>query len=414
VIDASSGTGLTAFRIAVPEADLDDLRIRLARTRWPDELPDTGWAFGAPLAYVQELAGYWATSYDWRVHEARLNAYPQYLTEIDGQRVHFIHAPSPVADALPLVLTHGWPGSVAEFLDVIDPLRDPGAHGGDPADSFHVVIPSIPGFGFSGPTRERGWDPARIGAAWGELMQRIGYPRYGAHGTDWGTRISRALAVRHPDRLAGLHLTTLSTAAARGPADADEFPDLDTDERAKFAESARRTAAFSDQEFGYGAIQSTRPQTLAYSLTDSPTGQLAWLVEKFRAWTDSEDYPEEVIDRDHMLTNVMIYWLTGTANSSARLYYETLFAPGEPGSAMPWARSEEPCTVPTGFAVFPRDTFLPLRRLAERTNNIVRWTEFEHGGHFSAMEQPGCLVEDLREFFRPLRCPGAASTRPAS
>ena len=375
---------MTPFLIDVPQADLDDLRDRLARTRWPDQLPEVGWDYGIPLDYVRKLASYWRDRYDWRVHEARLNSFPQFTTTIDRQRVHFLHVRSAAPGALPLIMTHGWPGSVVEFMNVIGPLSDPAAFGGSPDDAFHLVIPSIPGYGFSGPTRDRGWDVRRVARAWAELMSRLGYPRYGAQGGDWGSSISRELGVLVPERLAGVHLNMLFPVARDEPADLTEV------ERARLAALREFRATGS----GYGAIQATRPQTLAYGLTDSPAGQLAWITEKFGEWTD-DGLPDEAVDRDQLLTNVTLYWLTATAGSSARLYYES----ARSGAWGPPAVS----TAPTGVAVFPREIAPPIRRFAEQSNNIVHWSEFDRGGHFAAMEVPDLLVGDVREFFRPLR-----------
>jgi microsomal epoxide hydrolase len=387
----TSATGsdeIRPFRIEVPQAELDDLRERLSRTRWPDELPGAGWRYGVPLGYLKELAEYWRTSYDWRAQEARLNQIPQFTTTIDGATVHFLHARSPEPEALPLVITHGWPGSIVEFLDLIGPLADPRAHGGDPADAFHVVCPSMPGYGFSGPTRESGWDNHRIARAVAELMERLGYERYGAQGGDWGAGVSRHLGVLHPDRVIGVHVNFLPTIAPQDPA---ELAALTDDERDRLDDRTRYSAELA----GYARTQGTRPQTLAYGLTDSPAGQLAWIVEKFKEWTDSSELPEDAIDRDRMLTNVMLYWLTRTAGSSGRLYYETGHGSG--------ASAPEASTVPTGVAVFPREIIRPIRRLAERSNNIVHWSEFDRGGHFAAMEEPDLLLADVREFFRQLR-----------
>jgi microsomal epoxide hydrolase len=380
----SRDSGIRPFRIDIPQADLDDLRDRLARTRWPDQLPGVGWDYGIPLEYVQELAGYWQASYDWRVHEQRLNAFAQFTTTIDGQNIHFMHVRSAEPGALPLIMTHGWPGSIAEFMNVIGPLTDPAAHGTDPADAFHLVVPSIPGYGFSGPTRDRGWNVHRIARAWDELMRRIGYEHYGAQGGDWGSSISRELGLIVPEHLIGVHLNMLAPFAPDEPADL-------TDQEKERLEALRR---FRSSGSGYGAIQSSRPQTLAYGLTDSPAGQLAWIVEKFGEWTDGES-PDEAVDRDQLLTNVMLYWLTGTAGSSARLYYEA-------ARARSWG---PPATsaVPTGVAVFPREIATPIRRFAELSNNIVHWSEFDRGGHFAAMEEPDLLVGDVRKFFRPFR-----------
>jgi pimeloyl-ACP methyl ester carboxylesterase len=373
------------FRIDIPDAQLDDLRERIARTRWPDGLPGAGWDLGAPVAYVRGLAEHWRTGYDWRAHEAELNKYPQFTTTIDGANVHFLHVRSPEPDAVPLVLTHGWPGSVAEFLDVIGPLTDPRAHGGDPADAFHVVVPSIPGYGFSGPTADRGWNVNRIASAWAELATRLGYDRFGAQGGDWGASISRELGLIVPERMVGVHLNMLFTAVPDEP-----DPPLTDAERAKLDRAGR----FRREGLGYGAIQSTRPQTLAYALTDSPVGQLAWIAEKFVEWTDSTE-PGDAVDRDRLLTNVSIYWFTATAGSSARLYYEA-------ARSGQWGRPA-PSTAPTGVAVYPKEIAPAIRRFAEPDNHIVHWSEFDRGGHFAAMEQPGTLVADVRAFFRGLR-----------
>jgi pimeloyl-ACP methyl ester carboxylesterase len=373
------------FRIDIPQAELDDLSDRLARTRWPDELPGGGWSRGVPLAYLRDLAEYWRTVYDWRAQEASLNQFAQFTTSIDGQNIHFLHVRSPEPQALPLIITHGWPGSVVEFMNLIDPLTDPRSHGGDPADAFHVVAPSIPGYGFSGPTRQAGWNVRRIATAWAELMGRLGYQRYGAQGGDWGSGISRDLGIVDQTHVIGVHLTMLLTFPPGDPSQLE----LTDDEKARLA----RLTRFNRELSGYAMIQSTRPQTLAYGLTDSPAGQLAWIVEKFKDWTDSQEVPEDAVDRDQMLTNVMLYWLTRTANSSARLYHE---------AAPSWGRVEK-SSAPTGIAAFPRDISMPIRRFADANNNIVHWSEFDRGGHFAAMEAPDLLVADVREFFRPLR-----------
>ena len=336
-----------------------------------------------PLDYLRDLAAYWADGYDWRRHEARLNEFPQFTTVVDGQRVHFLHVRSPEPGALPLIVTHGWPGSIVEFAHLLGPLTDPAAHGGDPADAFHVVVPAIPGFGFSGPLRETGWTVPRIAAAWVELMARLGYQRYGAHGGDWGAAISRQVGITAPDRVAGVHVNYLP---ARVPDDPAELASLSDAEQAAWAASA----AFRGQGRAYGMVQATRPRTIGYALTDSPAGQLAWIVEKFREWTDGDGVP---VDRDVILTNVMLYWLTGTAGSSARLYYEAAQSRG----------AVTPSTVPTGVAVFPRELIPAIRRYAERTDNIVHWSVFDRGGHFAALEVPDLLLGDLRKFFGRFR-----------
>jgi epoxide hydrolase len=380
----SAEPGVSPFRIDIPQADLDDLRARLARTRWPDQLPGVGWEYGIPLEYVKELADYWRTAYDWRVHERRLNQFPQFTTTIDGQRVHFLHVRSPEPAALPLIITHGWPGSIVEFEHIIGPLTDPRSVGADPADAFHLVVPSIPGFGLSGPTQETGWNVRRIALAWDELMHRLGYERYGAQGGDWGASISRELGLVVPDHLIGVHLNMLF------PQPPGEVTGLTEQEQARL-QALRK---FRAEGSGYGAIQSTRPQTVAYGLTDSPAGQLAWIVEKFGEWTDN-GLPDEAVDRDQLLTNVSLYWLTATAGSSARLYYEAAHS----GAWGPPAVS----AVPTGVAVFPREIAPPIRRFAELSNNIVHWSEFDRGGHFAAMEVPDLLTGDIRQFFRQFR-----------
>jgi pimeloyl-ACP methyl ester carboxylesterase len=382
-----SDTEIRPFRIDIPQADLDDLRDRLHRTRWPDELPGVGWTRGAPLGYLKELAAYWTDGYDWRKQEARLNEFPQFVTTIDGQNIHFLHIRSPEPDALPLLLTHGWPGSIVEFLDVIGPLSDPAAHGGDPADAFHLVIPSMPGHGFSGPTREPGWTTDRVAKAWAELMARLGYQRYGAQGGDWGAFISPQLGRIDPDHVVGVHLNAATFGFIPfGPVDPEELATLTDAEKQRLERLNTSTAGPGN---GYFELQATRPQTLAYALTDSPVGQLAWIVERFKEWTHAAEVPEDAVDRDQLLTNVMLYWLTGTAGSSARLYYDNLHADFVP---------PQPVTTPTGVAVFAED--YAIRRYAERGHNLVHWSEFDRGGHFAAMEAPDLLVGDVRTFFR--------------
>ncbi|WP_194829730.1 epoxide hydrolase family protein [Nocardia sp. XZ_19_231] len=377
-------TEITPFLIDIPQADLDDLNRRLDNTRWPDGVTGVGWSQGIPLDYTRELAGYWRNTYDWRAQEARLNSFPQFRTEIDGHDVHFVHVRSAEPDALPLVLTHGWPGSIVEFLDVIGPLTDPVAHGGSAEDAFHVVVPTIPGYGFSGPAV--GWSTTRAAHAWAQLMARLGYDRYVAHGEDTGAAISRELAVIDADHLLALHVTMIASATVT-----PETADLDDPAEKRALELAQR----ADYELGaYALLQASRPQTLSYALADSPVGQLAWIVERFKDWTDSTDVPEDAVDRDAMLTNVMIYWLNGTAGSSARYYYE---------GAATWGRPEPATDVPVAVAVMPFDLGVPVRRMAERNHNIVRWTEFERGGHFAAMEEPDLIIDDLRATFGDYR-----------
>jgi pimeloyl-ACP methyl ester carboxylesterase len=377
------------FRIDIPQADLDDLTDRLYRTRWPSEIPGVSWDRGVPLDYLKELAEYWRTTYDWRKHEAELNEYPQFTTTVDGQNIHFMHVRSPQPDAFPLILSHGWPGSVVEFLDVIGPLSDPSTHGGDPADSFHLVIPSLPGFGFSGATREPGWDSNRIARVFAKLMSRLGYEHYGAQGGDVGAFISPDLGRVDAEHVAGVHVNAATVGFIPfGEVDEATLAELTDAEKTRF----ERMKRYLSEGNAYFQIQSTRPQTIAYGLTDSPAGQLAWIVEKFKEWTyPSAELPEKAIERDRMLTNVMLYWPTAAGASSAQLYYENMHTSNWP----------TPSAVPTGVAVFAED--ISIRRFAEQTNNIVHWSEFERGGHFAAMEAPDLLVGDIRRFFRDLR-----------
>jgi pimeloyl-ACP methyl ester carboxylesterase len=377
---------IRTFRVEIPQAALDDLRERLERVRWPFELAGIGWERGVPVGYLKRLADYWLGSYDWRAWEAKVNELPQFTTRIDGQNLHFLHVRSSEAAAIPLVITHGWPGSIVEFMKIIGPLTDPSAHGADPADAFHVVAPSLPGFGFSIPLEEPGWNHGRIARAWAELMRRLGYAHYGAQGGDTGSIVSPELGRVAPANVIGVHINGGLAFPSGDPAD---FEGLTAAEQARLAAAERLRQVGT----GYADIQSTRPQTLAYALNDSPVGQLAWIVDKFHEWTDpTYELPEEAVDVDQLLTDVTLYWLTGTAASSAHLYYEVRTAP-EPSDG----RSE----VPTGVAVFPSDP--AIRRNAEREHNVVHWSEFTRGGHFAAMEAPDLLVGDIRSFFRRFR-----------
>jgi pimeloyl-ACP methyl ester carboxylesterase len=359
-------SAITPFRVEIPQADLDDLHDRLDRVRWPDELPGVGWDLGIPLDRMHELAACWRDKFDWRAHEAVLNQFPQFTTEIDGQNIHYLHIRSASPSALPLILTHGWPGSVLEFLDVIEPLS---AH-------FDLVIPSIPGFGFSGPTSSKGWDIYRIARAWAVLMDRLGYQRYGAHGGDWGSGISRALGAIAPAHVIGVHTTYLVT-----PPAGDSGPALSASDQARVAKIRQLQA----HQPAYQALHATRPQTISYALTDSPAGLLAWIGEKFTEWAD----PRSTITDDQILADVSIYWLTATAGSSARLAHES-------------PRGKVPCPVPIGVVVLPYDILQSVRPLAEQDYDIVRWTEFDRGGHFSGLEVPGLLAADIRDFFGQL------------
>jgi len=384
--------GVQPFRVEIPPANLGYLHDRLASARWPGELPGVGWNRGVPLAYLRELAGWWRDGYDWRVQEAELNRLPQYTTAIDGQRIHFLHVRSPEQDALPLLVTHGYPSTVVEFSRIAGPLTDPRAHGGDPADAFHLVAPSLPGFGLSTPVEQPGWEVGRTTAAFAELMERLGYRRYGAHGGDIGAGVSGLLGATRPDRVVGTH----TTSDARGVALAGVyFPvpeDLSDEDRARLAERQR---LWADAK-AYLDIQATRPQTLAYALTDSPVGQLAWIVEKFKEWTDdAAELPEDAVDRDQLLTNVSLYWFTRSGASAARFIYEGAH------SGPDWGAPPAAPPAPQGLALFGGDDL--LRRVMDPEHRMAHWSEFDRGGHFPAMEVPDLLVGDLREFFRGLR-----------
>ena len=379
---------LRTFSVEVGEEQLTELKDRLRATRWPDPETVGDWSQGVPLAYLRELCRYWSEEYDWRRAETGLNAFPQVLTEIDGLDIHALHARSPEPDALPLIITHGWPGSVVEFLKVIGPLSDPVAHGGDAADAFHVVCPSLPGYGFSGKPTAAGWGVGRIASAWSELMARLGYPRYGAQGGDWGSAVTTALGRQDPDHLAGIHLNMPVV-----PFGSIDMTDMTPGERAAMGS----LADYQRQESGYAKQQSTRPQTLGYGLADSPAAQCAWIVEKFAAWTDSGGHPERALTRDEILDNVTLYWLTGSGASSARLYWES-FGSGLGGG------SGEPVGVPTGCSIYPKEIIRISRRWAETGFSDIRyWSELDRGGHFAAFEQPELFVEELRSFFRLIR-----------
>jgi pimeloyl-ACP methyl ester carboxylesterase len=381
------GVDIRPFRIEVSDADLVDLAARLRLTRWPEPTTVSDWSQGVPLDYLQAVCRHWLGDYQWRACEARLNAFPQFLSEIDGLDIHFLHVRSPEPTALPLVMTHGWPGSVVEFLDVIAPLVDPVAHGGSAQDAFHLVVPSLPGFGFGGKPVEVGWGRERIADAWATLMSELGYVRYGAQGGDWGASICNYLALRHPSHLAGIHLNLIS---AQPDPQQTEFTaeELAALERAR--EYGRRHA---NEESGYIAQQSSRPQTLGYGLTDSPAGQCAWILEKFRAWTDCGGDPVEAFGVDRLLDNISLYWLTATATSSARLYWES----------KPSAFSSQ-VDVPTGASIFPKEIGRPQRSWASRVYSDLRyWNHVERGGHFAAFEQPEIFVDEVRQFFRLVR-----------
>jgi microsomal epoxide hydrolase len=374
------------FEIRVDDSVLDDLHARLALTRLPEGIEGAGWEYGIPLDYVRELVAYWRDSYDWRVHEARLNELEHFRTTIDGQSIHFVHARSAHADAVPLLLVHGWPGSIVEFLDVIPRLTAPEAHGGVDSDAFHVVAPSLPGYGFSGPTRERGWDVQRVAAAFVELMARLGYSRYAVQGGDWGAQVATRIGALDPEHCFALHL---NMPIARPPDDRVELTDGD---KADLAALQR----FRQEEGAYSQEQGTKPHTLGVALDDSPAGLLAWIVEKFRAWSDCDGDPERAFTRDQLLTNVMVYWVTRTATSSARLYWERQHADAVDGGPAV-------VTVPTGVARYPKEVIRYPRTWVERQYHVTYWNEMPRGGHFAAMEQPELFVDDVRSFFRTVR-----------
>jgi len=366
------------YTVHIEQVDLDDLQARLGRVRWPDELPGVEWSYGVPSEYVRGLVDHWRASFEWRAHEARLNAHPQFTTTIEGQQVHLLHVRSPEPDALPLICTHGWPMSVFEYLDLIGPLSDPRAHGGDAADAFHLVIPSLPGVPFSGPTTEAGWGTHRTARAWVELMSRLGYERYGAHGNDAGSQISPEVGREDGERVVGVHVTQLFSFPSGDPAEFAEMSDEDM-AAMKFLEQFTAGGGLA-----YNAYQSAQPQTLAYALQDSPAGWLAWVTQLF----------QRSVDPDYILVNASAYWLTNTVASSIRRYYEDAHAEQHP---------REPTTTPTGVAIFP-DDFQSIRRFADRDHaNIVSWNRYDRGSHFSPHDAADLLLDDIRQFFRALR-----------
>ncbi|WP_330227949.1 epoxide hydrolase [Nocardia sp. NBC_00508] len=409
------------FRIEIPQAQLDDLHARLVNTRWPDELPGVGWSRGVPVDYLKDLAVQWRTRFDWRAQEALLNELPHFVTDVDGQNIHFLHVRSPEADATPLLLLHGWPGGFTDFLDVIGPLSDPRSHGGAPADAFHLVIASLPGFGFSTPLAGPGMSAAKMAAAFTQIMARLGYDNYGVHGYDTGSWVAPQVGKQDPDRVVGVHVNGMITFPIGIEGEMDGLSEVEQ-------QRWQRMQNFND---AYLQCNSKRPQTVAFGLHDSPVGQLAWIVEKFKELTMPEDgLPEDSIDRDRMLLDVSLYWFTGTAGSAAQVYYEEISA--NDWSAAEWSGDEAAGpdgdwgaeqsgaehsdgdsgdggaewttttrgTVPTGVLVSAHD--VTVRRWAERDHHIVRWTELGRGGHFLAMEEPQAVADDLRTFFRKL------------
>ena len=385
---------LKPFSIDIPEEVLDDLKRRLRETRWSDETEAEPWRYGPPLAYMRRFADHWLNHYDWRRQEAALNRLPHYTTDLDGLTIHFIYQEGVGPDPMPLVLTHGWPGSFIEMVRILPLLTDPAAHGGRAEDAFTVVVPSIPGYGFSSRPTKPGMNYAVVADLWAKLMERLGHPRFGAQGGDWGSWVSAALALQHPERVTGLHLNYLSTRFRPGVSPSD--PPLTTDEQGYLD----RVARWAEAEGAYIAIQATKPQTLAYGLNDSPIGLAAWLLEKFQAWSDCEAEPEEAIALDDVITDIMIYWVTGTVHSAARFYSGSR---ERPFHLAPGQKIDPPC----GVVTLPRELPMPPRSWAERAFNIVHWTQLPKGGHFAALEQPMLLANDIREFFRPLRAHAA-------
>ena len=382
---------VTPFQIDVDDDVIADLHDRLARTRWPEPETVHDWSQGIPLAYIRELCDYWRTSYDWKARQTLLNQFPQFRTTLSGGGdeplgIHFLHVRSPEANALPLLITHGWPGSTVEFMKVIGPLTDPVAHGGDPADAFHVVTPSLPGFGFSDKPSRAGWNVDRIARGWDELMVRLGYARFGAQGGDWGSLVTTRIGAQNLGHCAGIHINM--PLAGPGP---DQMADLTAPELVALGKFQH----YSNHESGYSKQQSTRPQTVGYGLVDSPAGQAAWIIEKFWAWTDNNGSPQDAIGRDELLDNVMFYWLNGTGASSARLYWESF------GDFSGGATS---VSLPTGISQYPKELTAVSRRWADRVYTDIRhWNELDRGGHFAAFEVPDLFVEEIRASFRHIR-----------
>ncbi|MGH1493694.1 MAG: epoxide hydrolase family protein [Acidimicrobiales bacterium] len=371
------------FSISVSDEILSDLQRRLQNTRWPEKEPVEDWSQGVPLSYVQQVCAYWADGYDWRSREAALNRFDQFITPIDDVDIHYIHVRSPEPDALPLLITHGWPGSVVEFHKVIEPLANPRAHGGDPADAFDVICPSLPGFGFSGKPTVSGWGVPKVAEIWISLMAELGYKRYGAQGGDWGSAVTTTIGGTENSGCIGIHLNM-----PRGRPEPGDEPQTDAERNALAA-----LAYYQEWDSGYSKQQATRPQTLGYGLTDSPAGQAAWILEKFWGWTDCDGHPENALGRDEMLDNIMLYWLNATAASSGRIYWESF------GRFQP-----PPVLVPTGVAAFPKEILPSSPRWAAASYpQLTHWTDMERGGHFAAFEQPELFIEDVRTFFRTVR-----------
>ena len=372
------------FQIAVSDEVLSDLQLRLTNTRWPEKETVTDWSQGIPLAYTQEVCEYWLNSYDWRARETLLNQFEQFITEINGLDIHFIHARSPHPNARPLLITHGWPGSIVEFQKVIGPLIDPVAHGGDANDAFHVVCPTLPGYGFSGKPTGTGWDIDKIAETWNQLMLRLGYDNYFAQGGDWGAAVTAAIGMQNLGNCQAIHLNMVIVE-----------PDLATmDDLSPLEQSALAGMQhYQDHDSGYSKQQSTRPQTVGYGLTDSPVGQMAWILEKYWAWMDCDGHPENVVSKDELLDNIMLYWCTASAASSARLYWQSFND-----------LSRDEIVLATGCSVYPKEIFRASRRWAERRfKKLVHWNELDKGGHFAAFEVPETYIKEVRDCFRKLR-----------
>ena len=377
----------TPFTIAVPDEVLDDLQARLRNTRWPERELVDDWSQGTPLAYAQEVCEYWADGYDWRAREALLNRFDQFTTPVDGldePGLHFVHVRSPHPDAMPLLITHGWPGSIVEFHKVIEPLTDPTAHGGHAADAFHVVAPSLPGFGFSGKPTTTGWSVQRIGAAFAQLMADLGYDRYVAQGGDWGSAVTTVIGGADVDHCAAVHVTLAMGAR----------PKLEGEPTTEELRALEGLKYYDEWDSGYSKEQSTRPQSVGYGLVDSPAAQAAWILEKFWAWMDCDDHPENVLTRDELLDNIMLYWISGNGASSARIYWESFRRGPRPA----------PVAIPSGFTVYPKEIVPPVRAWVEGSFTDIRhWQEQPRGGHFAAFEVPDLYVDDIRTCFRQFR-----------
>jgi epoxide hydrolase len=388
---SADDTAIRPFEIHVSDEAISDLKYRLANARLPAQIPGTGWEYGTNEQYLKELVDYWQTRFDWREQEAKLNSLDQFMTTIDGVPIHFIHQRSSNPDATPLMITHGWPGSIAEFRHIIGPLTEPQQYGGNAEDAFHVIAPSLPGFGFSGEPQERGFNPERMAQILAALMQRLGYDQYGLQGGDWGAIINRIHAYQFADRVLGLHSNFVLASPPEDPAIRDDVTEAEMTAR-------RERQAFMANEVGYQQIQGTKPQTLGVALNDSPAGLAAWIVEKFHGWSDIDQQSVNGLDakfsKDDMLTDISIYWFTASITSSARIYYENRNFP----AAEPLGYVD----VPTAGAIFPKEIYLTPRRWAEEQYNIVRWTLMPRGGHFAAMEEPELLLDDIRAFFRSL------------